>query len=105
MREGGPDVLEIYNSFKSKLITYKEDAETHEKVVDKDDSKDNETVLKYFDEYVKEKKCLTASREMFNARNQKRGESISTWLTSLRNLIADCEYKEIEESMLKDRII
>jgi len=105
MREAGPDVLEIYNSFKNKMITYKEDPETHERVVDVDKSKNYDEVLKQFDLYVAEKKCVTASREVFNARNQKKGESIVTWITSLKNLIADCEYGTLEESMLKDRVI
>ncbi|XP_034234088.1 uncharacterized protein LOC117641091 [Thrips palmi] len=105
MREAGPDVMDIYNSFKSKMITYKVNEETQEREVDVDNSKNYDLVLKEFDKYVAEKKCVTTSREIFNARNQKRGESITTWVTSLRNLIADCEYKEVEESMLKDRII
>lgn len=105
MREGGPDVLEIYNSFKSKMVTYKEDATTKGKVIDKDTSKDYGVVIKQFNSYVAEKKCVTASRERFNGRNQKKGETISTWLTSLRNLVADCEYGQLEESMLKGRVV
>ena len=72
--EAGDDALEVYNSFKDKLITKEDvlDAEgvkVAERVIDS--SQDYDRVLAEFDKYAEEKKSLTGCREIFNARNQK----------------------------------
>ncbi|KAK3918904.1 hypothetical protein KUF71_001028 [Frankliniella fusca] len=104
MGEAGEDAIEVYNSFAHKLITHTKDAEGKD-VVDTDNSQDYESVVKLFDQYAAEKKCVTACRERFNSRNQKGTESFSQWITDLRNLVKQCEYGAIEDSMLKDRIV
>ncbi|XP_052131371.1 uncharacterized protein K02A2.6-like [Frankliniella occidentalis] len=103
--EAGDDALEVYDSFKDRLITYKKDEATGLNVVDQDLSRDYESVLREFDLYATEKKCVIGCRELFNHRNQKAGEPVANWLTDLRNLSKDCKYGSIEESMIHDRLI
>ena len=76
-----------------------------QKIIENDLSTNFESIVEQFDLYVAERKCVTGCRELFNNRNQKSGEPFSNWLTDLRNLIKDCEYGSVEDSMLKDRII
>ncbi|KAK3918805.1 hypothetical protein KUF71_008053 [Frankliniella fusca] len=102
--EAGDDALEIYNSFKDKLITYKKD-QTGQDVVDVDKSQDYDSVVKEFENYAAAKKCVLACRETFRQRSQKPKESVVTWLAALRNLSRDCEFGPIEESMIQNRLI
>ncbi|KAK3922700.1 Glutamate receptor ionotropic, NMDA 3A [Frankliniella fusca] len=101
--EAGDDALEVYNSFKDRLVTTKKDAEGKDVVEDM--SQDFESVVKEFESYAAEKKCLLACREMFRQRNQKPKESVATWLAALRNLSRDCEFSTIEDSLIQNRLI
>lgn len=102
--EAGDDALEVYNSFKDKLITKRLNEENVE-IVETDFSQDYKKVLQEFDSYAAEKKSLTGCREIFNQRNQKEKEPFQNWLTDLKNLVKSCEYKELTDSMIKDRIV
>ncbi|KAK3924201.1 hypothetical protein KUF71_002472 [Frankliniella fusca] len=104
MGVAGDDALEVYNAFADKLITYKTN-EQNEQVIDTDYSNNYDKVVEQFDLYAAEKKCVTGCRELFNARSQRKGESFQTWLTDIQTLVKDCEYAQISDSMLKDRII
>jgi len=104
MGEAGPDALDVYNTFKEKLIKREKGAHGKE-MIEEDKSEDYDAVVEQIDEYAREKKCVTGCREQFNGRNQRNGEGCCQWLTDLRNLIKHCEYVEIEDSMLKDRIV
>ena len=99
----GDDALEVYDSFKDKLILKTVDDEGV--VTTTDNSQNFAIVLAEFDKYAKEQMSLTACRENFNKRNQKATEPFANWLTDLKNRIQHCEYKDIEDSMLKDRIV
>lgn len=104
MGVAGDEALEVYNAFVDKLITYKTN-EAGEEIIDTDNTNNYDKVVEQFDLYAAEKKCVTGCRELFNARSQKKGEAFHTWLTDLQNLVKDCEYAQIADSMLKDRII
>lgn len=56
MGVAGPDAQAVYNTFREKLITTSKDKDGKEVVDDK--SKDFIEVVKKFDEYAAEKKCL-----------------------------------------------
>ena len=58
-----------------------------------------------FKAYCEPKKNLTVTRYVFNTRNQRSGEPFSNYLTELRSLAKDCEFGELEESLLKDRVV
>ena len=72
-------------------------------IVDK--SQDYESVMEMLDSYTKETKSTTNCREIFNKRNQKKGERFSNFLTSVQNPIKDCAYADLEDSMLRDRLV
>ncbi|KAK3928262.1 Putative pyruvate, phosphate dikinase regulatory protein [Frankliniella fusca] len=97
----GEDALEVYNSFKEKLIT-KTTNDQGMIIVTDDKSQDFDAVTAEFEKYAKEQKSLTACREYFNKRNQKAGEPLANWLTDLKNRIQHCEYQQIEDSIRHD---
>ena len=103
MGEAGDDVLELYNSFKDKLVVRVVTAEGE--LTETDNRMNYKEVVDKIDEYTLENKSVTGCREMFNARRQKPGEPFTNWLTDLKNLVKACDYQNIEESMLIDRII
>lgn len=108
MQEAGDEALEIYNAFKSSLVTRAMNAENQEVVTD--NSRNYEAVTAAFDTYAAQKKNLTLLRERFMARNQRAKEPLLNWLTDLKNLIKPCEYctgedKTLEDSLIKDRLV
>ncbi|KAK3917654.1 Protein PET20, mitochondrial [Frankliniella fusca] len=85
MQEAGREALEEYNSFRDKLITV---TLTPDGVVHKDDkSEDYGAVITEFRAYAEEL-----------------NEPFGTWFTEIKNLVKDCEYATITDSMLKDRL-
>ena len=62
-------------------------------------------LIKQFTEYCQGKRNITVIRYHFNTSRQKDGESFDTYLTDLRNKIRDCEYGDLEDSLLRDRIV
>ncbi|XP_045502933.1 uncharacterized protein LOC123699928 [Colias croceus] len=68
--------------------------------------KDNVSLLiKKFDEYFGAKPNLTLARYNFFMRNQEVGESINQYVTALRLLSKTCEFKSLEEELIRDRIV
>eukprot|EP00057_Strongylocentrotus_purpuratus_P020155 XP_011674629.1 PREDICTED: uncharacterized protein LOC105443305 [Strongylocentrotus purpuratus] len=55
--------------------------------------------------YCQPKRNLSVIRYLFNSRNQKKGESFSSYITDLKALVKDCEFGELENDLLKDRIV
>lgn len=104
LTEAGDDALEVYNSFKDKLITRTVNEQSGE-ITEINLTEDYKAVMQEFDSYAAQKKSLTGCREVFNQRNQKENEPFSNWLTDLKNLVKHCEYKDLTDSMLKDRIV
>ena len=44
-------------------------------------------------------------RYLFNSRCQKDGESIDSFVTSLRQLADTCEFENLKESLIRDRVV
>ena len=71
-----------------------------------DQEKDKIEPLKAkFREYCEGKKNVTVIRYRFNTTVQQEGQSFDSYLTELRNKVKTCDYGELENSLLKDRII
>ena len=85
----GDDALEVYNTF-----TFT--AEERNKV---------EPVLERFEAYCNPRKNLTYERHKFFTRNQLSGESFDQFVTELRTKAATCEFGDLRESLIKDRIV
>ena len=84
----GEEDLEAYNTFKWET--------GEEKKVD--------TVLSKFQKYFEPQKNPVFERYLFGQRKQLEGESIDHYITDLKVKIKDCEYGELTESILRDRV-
>lgn len=86
----GQQAVDTYNTF-----TWAEDgdAKRYVKVVDQ------------FAKFCKGKKNVTYERYVFNCRNQREGETIDAFVTELKTLADTCEFMELKNSLIRDRII
>ena len=64
-----------------------------------------ETVLKQFDDFFKVRVNQTLERAKFNNRSQKEGETADEYITALYSLAETCNYKELKEEMICDRLV
>ena len=58
-----------------------------------------------FDAYCTPKKNITYERYIFNTRGQQAGETVDQYVTELKNMATTCEYGELRESLIRDRIV
>jgi hypothetical protein len=77
-------------------------ASTH---IPADDRKDYAAVLKKFDDFFKVRRNVIFERAKFNRRVQLDGESAEQFITSLYSLVETCEYGDLTEEMIRDRIV
>jgi len=65
-----------------------------------DDRKRYDSVIAKFDAFFKVRKNIIFEQARFNRRNQKEGESVEQFITSLYNLAKYCEYGDIKGEMI-----
>ena len=70
-----------------------------------DEMKEYETVKQRFDEYFTKKKNVIYERAKFNRRCQEDGEPVDKFITSLYTLASKCEYGELNDDLIRDRIV
>ena len=58
-----------------------------------------------FRAYCNPKKNLTYERYVFNSRSQKESESINVYVTELGNLATNCEFADLRDSLIRDRLV
>lgn len=87
----GENGIDIFNSF-----VWKDDEEDKNKFTD---------VLKKFDEHFKPKRNVTFMRHKFFTRSQEPGETIDQFVTDLRNKSKDCDFGDLVEGLITDRIV
>ena len=58
-----------------------------------------------FESYCIPKTNVTFERYKFNMRSQKEGENIDQYVTELKNLAATCEYRDLRDEFICDRIV
>ena len=63
------------------------------------------TVREKFDAYFSKKKNVIYERVRFNMRKQDEGEQVDAFITALYNLASKCEYGELHDEMIHDRIV
>lgn len=85
----GSETLEIYNTL-----------EVTEEV-----RKDWTRVITELENYFMPRTNETVIRHMFNMRIQKQGESIDSFVTDLKKLSKDCNFGDLKESLIRDRIV
>ncbi|MES9881309.1 MAG: hypothetical protein ABW185_10555 [Sedimenticola sp.] len=85
----GDDALEVYNNFDFQ--------DGDELKLDK--------ILKKFDDYCTPKKNTTYERHKFFTCNQNPRESIEQYVNDLRTKAKSCEFGDLSDSFIRDRII
>ncbi|XP_047989864.1 uncharacterized protein LOC125229128 [Leguminivora glycinivorella] len=72
----------------------------------KDENRDDlQTLVDKFNGHFGTKQNETMARFKFFSRNQESGESIDEYVTALKILAQQCEFKDLEESLMRDRIV
>ena len=66
---------------------------------------DLEVLLNKYDDYFEPIRNITVERYKFNKRIQHQGESFDAFLTDLRQLVKTCDYGDLTESLIKDRVV
>ena len=71
-----------------------------------DKSRDKIDVLfNKFKEYCKPKQNITVERYRFNTQVQDKGEQIDRYITDLRLIAKNCSFGELEDELVRDRIV
>ena len=65
----------------------------------------NNRGIKAFKAYCQSQKNLTYERHKFFTRNQTKSESIDQYVTELRTLASTCEFKDLKDGLIRDRIV
>lgn len=68
-------------------------------------SKDLQSLLKKFDSFFLPKKNLTIERHRFFTRDQRDSESIEQYSFELKKLALNCEFNDLCDDLIKDRLI
>lgn len=63
------------------------------------------SALEKFDGYFNPKRNVIFERFKFNSRVQRQGETIENFITELHALAENCEYGELKEQLIRDRIV
>ncbi|XP_075724095.1 uncharacterized protein LOC142766130 [Rhipicephalus microplus] len=70
-----------------------------------EDTTDVTLIIKKFEDFYQPAKNLTYHEFCFGSRDQKEDESFNDWLVELRTLAQHCDFGDLEERMLRSRII
>ena len=70
-----------------------------------EDEKSYQTVVNKLNQYFLPKTNVVYERACFNLRIQKPGESVSDFITDVHKLASSCDYGQLRESLIRDRII
>ena len=73
--------------------------------ITEDERKVYDSVINKFDQFFKVRKNVIFERAKFNRRCQGDTESAEQFITSLYNLVEDCDYGELKDQMIQDRIV
>ena len=73
--------------------------------ITEDERKSLEAIKKHLKAYCKDKKNITLIRFNFNQTQQMENQTFDAYLTELRHKVRHCEYAQLEDSLLVDRII
>ncbi|EFA12511.1 hypothetical protein TcasGA2_TC004209 [Tribolium castaneum] len=67
--------------------------------------KDPEEIVCKLDEYFVPKTNVSVERHKFNSRVQMANENFDSFLGDLRKIAANCEYGDLKDDLIKDRIV
>lgn len=69
------------------------------------DRKDAEKVMKAMEDYCMPKSNESVDRHIFFNRKQNQGESFDEFLTSVKKLSSTCNFGDLKDSLIRDRIV
>ena len=64
-----------------------------------------DNVISKFDSHFKVRKNVIFERACFNRRKQEKGESVELFITVLHQAADNCEYGEMRDQMIRDRLV
>ena len=73
-----------------------------------DDDKDKvkiDKVLEQLEKFCEPRKNTIYERYLFFSRGQERGESTDKYATVLQNMADNCEFRDLKDSLIRDRIV
>lgn len=100
----GQDGIKLYNTFDFRTAVAADPDQGIQAIVG-EDKYDLQTVLRKFDNHYGKGKLRNLRRQSFLKRKQQADESVMDFVADLKHLVQSCEYGQIEESILCDRII
>ena len=86
----GQEALDVYNTF-----TWAQEADKVSVAV----------IVEKFQSYCSPKKNVTFERHIFNTRAQQEGETSDQYVTELKRISTDCEFGDLKEGLIRDRIV
>ena len=69
------------------------------------DAKKYSVVREKFEDHFIKKRNVIYERGRFNSRKQEKGEPVDSFITDLRALAEHCNYKDLHDEMIRDRIV
>ncbi|XP_071054962.1 uncharacterized protein [Onthophagus taurus] len=73
--------------------------------VSTEDKKDKEKIIRKLDAYFIPQRNKTVERHKFNSRIQIMGELFDSFLADLRKLVVNCDYGNLKDDLIADRIV
>ena len=70
-----------------------------------EERKDYKKVIEKFDSLFQVRKNVIYKRARFNRRSQQTEETAEEYITALYNLTENCDYGDIKEEMIRDRLV
>ena len=98
----GSEAIERERSFTYKPAVITDGGE----IVTPGETREDPAVLKQkFKEICDPRTNVTIERHAFNSRTQRSGESIQAYVADLRNKASTCQFGELKEGMIRDRLV
>ena len=70
-----------------------------------EEAKQYSTVQKRFQDHLVQRRNPVYERARFNQRTQQPGETVDAFVTALHSLAENCDYSELRETMIRDRLV
>lgn len=91
---------------REKTFVYLPEQKEGETVIREAENKeDPECLIRKFRELCRPQSNVIVERHRFNARDQRNGETMEAYVSELRKLANNCEYGELKDELIRDRIV
>lgn len=91
---------------REKTFQYRPEERDGDRVIRRAESKENpDDLINKFRELCNPQKNVIVIRHKFNSRIQKKEESAESYITDLRRLANDCDFGDLKDDLIRDRIV